>query len=112
MDAQIVGLWGDMRAAGFTEESGFDPHIVTMYLKAAREIAAAEIDIFASRVDPDLPVERRAAMAETASKLMLSVFTVLRMKAEVEAFRRSEETSRQATQLKGSRRPAAAVAEA
>lgn len=88
MDAQIVGIWGDMRAAGFTEETGFDPNIVTMYLKAAREIAAAEIDIFASRVDPKLPVERRATMAETASKLMLSVFTVLRMKAEVEAFRK------------------------
>lgn len=90
MDAQIVAIWGDMRAAGFTEESGFDPNIVTMYLKAAREIASAEIDIFASRVDPALPVERRAAMAETASKLMLSVFTVLRMKAEVEAFARVE----------------------
>lgn len=95
MDAQIVGIWGDMRAAGFTEESGFDPHIVTMYLKAAREIAAAEIDIFASRVDPGLPVERRAAMAETASKLMLSVFTVLRMKAEVDAFGRVEQAARQ-----------------
>lgn len=96
MDAQIVGLWGDMRAAGFTEDTGFDPTIVSLYLKAAREIAAAEIDIFASRVDPGLPVEKRAAMAETASKLMLSVFTVLRMKAEVEAFGRVEASRRDA----------------
>ena len=90
VDAQIVGIWGDMRAAGFTEAEGFDPTIVAMYLKAAREIAAAEIDIFVSRVSPDHPVEKRAAMAETASKLMLNVFTVLRMKAEVDAFRRAE----------------------
>lgn len=90
MDAQIVGIWGDMRAAGFNEAEGFDPHIVSMYLKAAREIAAAEIEIFVSRVNRDTPVEKRAAMAESASKLMLDVFTVLRMKAEVEAFRQAE----------------------
>ncbi|MCC2658418.1 MAG: MerR family regulatory protein [Panacagrimonas sp.] len=94
MDAQIVGLWGDMRAAGFTEERGFDPNIVTMYLKAARDIAAAEIDLFAAHVSRDLPVEQRAAMAETASKLMLGVFTVLRMKAEVEAFARVEQAAK------------------
>lgn len=91
MDAQIVGIWGDMRTAGFTEDEGFDPTIVSLYLKAARDIAAAEIDIFVSRVNPDRPVEKRAAMAESASKLMLSVFTVLRMKAEVDAFRVAEE---------------------
>jgi hypothetical protein len=83
-----------MRAAGFTEERGFDPNIVTMYLKAARDIAAAEIDIFATRVSRELPVEQRAAMAETASKLMLGVFTVLRMKAEVEAFARVEQAAK------------------
>ncbi|TDU32709.1 DNA-binding transcriptional MerR regulator [Panacagrimonas perspica] len=91
MDAQIVGVWGDMRTAGFTEEEGFDPNIVSMYLKAARDLAAAEIDIFVSRVSPDHPVEKRAAMAEVASKLMLNVFTLLRMKAEVESFRQAEE---------------------
>lgn len=91
MDAQIVGIWGDMRAAGFTEDEGFDPNIVSLYLKAAREVADAEIDIFMTRVSRDHPVEKRAAMAEVASKLMLNVFTVLRMKAEVEAFRQAEE---------------------
>ena len=97
MDAQIVGIWGDMRASGFTEESGFDPMtVVSKYLEAARQIAAFEIDLFASRVDRKLPVERRAAMAETASKLMLNVFTILRMKAEVEAFRVAEEAHERA----------------
>lgn len=97
MDAQIVGIWGDMRSAGFTEESGFDPMtVVSKYLDTARQIAAFEIDMFASRVDRKLPVERRAAMAETASKLMLGVFTILRMKAEVEAFRVAEEAHERA----------------
>lgn len=91
MDAQIVVLWGDLRAAGFTEERGFDPTIVSMYLKAARELAFAEIDLFVAHVDPAQPVEVRAAMAEAGSKIMLGVFTVLRMKAEFEAFQRAEE---------------------
>jgi DNA-binding transcriptional MerR regulator len=91
MDAQIVGLWGDLRASGFTEERGFDPNIVAMYVKAARELAFAEIDLFVAHVDPSQPVEERAAMAEAGSKIMLSVFTVLRMKAEFEAFQRAEQ---------------------
>lgn len=93
MDAQIVGLWGDLRAAGYTEERGFDPTIVTMYLKAARELAFAEIGLFLAHVDPRQPVETRAAMAEAGSKIMLSVFTVLRMKAEYEAFQQAEQRS-------------------
>jgi DNA-binding transcriptional MerR regulator len=95
MDAQIVGLWGDLRASGFSEERGFDPTIVSMYLKAARELAFAEIDLFVAHVDPSQPVEVRAAMAEAGSKIMLSVFTVLRMKAEFEAFQQAEQRSRE-----------------
>lgn len=90
MDAQIVGLWGDLRASGYTEARGFDPTIVEMYLKAARELAFREIDLFVSHVDPSQPVEERAAMAEAGSKIMLSVFTILRMKAEYEAFQEAE----------------------
>ncbi len=93
LDAQIVATWGDMRLAGFNEERGFEPEIVSMYIKAARELAAAEIDLFNSRIGADVPVEKRATMAETASKLMLNVFTVLRMKAEIEAFRQAEENA-------------------
>jgi DNA-binding transcriptional MerR regulator len=93
MDAQIVGLWGDLRASGFTEERGFDANIVSMYLKAARELASAEIDLFVAHVDPAQPVEERAAMAEAGSRIMLSVFTVLRMKAEFEAFQQAERRS-------------------
>lgn len=90
MDAQVVGLWGELRAAGFTEERGFDPRTVSMYLKAARELAFAEIGLFQTKIDLALSVEERAAMAEAGSRIMLSVFTVLRMKAEYEAFQQAE----------------------
>ncbi|WP_420468172.1 MerR family transcriptional regulator [Panacagrimonas sp.] len=90
MDAQVVGLWGEARAAGYTEARGFDATTVGMYLKAARELAFAEIELFQNRIEADLPVEERAAMAEAGSRIMLSVFTVLRMKAEFEAFQQAE----------------------
>lgn len=93
MDAQVVGLWGELRAAGYTEARGFDPRTVSMYLKAARELAFAEIELFHNKIDPDLPVEERAAMAEAGSRIMLGVFTVLRMKAEYEAFQQAERRS-------------------
>jgi DNA-binding transcriptional MerR regulator len=91
MDAQIVGLWGDLRASGYTEESGWSPRIVSTYLKMARELAFWEIGLFVKHVDPALPIEERAAMAEAGNKIMLSVFTILRMKAEYEAFQRAEQ---------------------
>lgn len=99
MDAQIIGAWAGMRAAGFTEEEGFDARVMSIYLKAAREIAAAEIDLFVTRVSPDHSVEKRAAMAEAASKLMLNAFTVLRMKAEVDAFRKAEQNVASSSKL-------------
>jgi DNA-binding transcriptional MerR regulator len=92
MDAQIIGFWGEMRAAGFTEEQGYDAGIVALYVNAAREMAAAEIGIFMARVRPSQTVEKQAAMAEAASKLMLNVFAVLRMKAEVAAFTQAAPT--------------------
>lgn len=94
MDAQLVGTWAEMRAAGFTEDIGFDARIVAIYLKAATEMANTEVDIFLTRVPRAYPVEKRAAMADAASKLMLNVFTVLRKKAEVAAFRRGETSSK------------------
>jgi DNA-binding transcriptional MerR regulator len=105
MDAQIVCTWGELRAAGFTEDEGFDARIISIYHKAAEEIAAVEIDLFVSRVNPDYPVEKRAAMAEAGSKLMLNAFTVLRMKAEVAAFRKAEENLRNSQTLGEPSRP-------
>ncbi|WP_293397921.1 MerR family transcriptional regulator [Nevskia sp.] len=88
MDAQIVGCWGDMRAAGFTESEGFDPSIVALHVKAAESLASDEVDSFLSRVSPDYSAEKKAAMAQAGSKVMLSLFTLLRMKATISAFKR------------------------
>lgn len=87
LDAQIVGCWGDMRAAGFTESEGFDPSIVSLHVKAAESLASDEVDSFLSRVSPDYPAAKKAAMAQAGSKVMLSLFTLLRMKATISAFK-------------------------
>jgi DNA-binding transcriptional MerR regulator len=88
LDAQIVDRWADMRAAGFTEDEGFDAGIVALHVEAAAALASAEVDVFLSRVRPEHPPERKAAMAEAGSKVMLDLFTLLRVKATVAAFGR------------------------
>lgn len=88
LDAQIVDHWADMRAAGFTEAEGFDAGIVASHVEAAAALADKEVDIFMTRSRPDRTMEQKAAMADAGSKVMLKLFTLLRMKATVAAFRR------------------------
>jgi DNA-binding transcriptional MerR regulator len=88
VDAQIIGCWGDMRAAGYTEEDGFGPDIVSAHVESAEKLANAEVDIFLSHVPADYPTEKKATMAQAGAKVMLDLFTLLRMKATIAAFGR------------------------
>jgi hypothetical protein len=45
-DAQLLGLWGDMRRAGFTDEQGFGPEVVAMYVESANRLANDEVRRF------------------------------------------------------------------
>jgi DNA-binding transcriptional MerR regulator len=85
-DAQLVALWGQMRAAGFDEAAGFDPKVAAMYVAAARSLAQAEVRTFLQIVGGRMGEERAAALAQTALSLMLDFFGHLRMKAVLEAF--------------------------
>jgi DNA-binding transcriptional MerR regulator len=89
IDAQIVAYWGDMRATGFTEEAGFTPELVSMHVDSAQRLAKDEVDAFMSRVSPEYSAEDKAAMAQAGSKITLELFTLLRLKATVEAFKRA-----------------------
>src|SRR5262249_49418672 len=88
LDAQIVGLWGDMRAAGFTEELGFDAELVSIYVGRAKDLANAEIAAYLARV-AHFPTEKKAEWAQVGLPLTMKLFSLLRMKAALEAFRRS-----------------------
>ena len=89
VDAQIVGIWGDMRAYGFNEELGFDANLVALYVDRAKDLAFAEIEAYLARV-PHFPREKKADWAQPGLSMMLNIFSLLRMKAAIEAFRKIE----------------------
>lgn len=90
-DAQLLGLWGDMRAAGFDEANGFDADVVEMYVRAANALAGEEITRFLARVTGRVDEEKAAEMARTAVSTMQAFFGMLRMKAVLAEIRRQTE---------------------
>lgn len=90
VDAQIICTWGDMRAAGFNEELGFDANLVSIYVGRARDLAKAEIAAYLERV-PHFPKEKKADWAQPGLALMGNIFSLLRMKADISEFRGIDE---------------------
>ncbi|MGQ0622526.1 MAG: MerR family transcriptional regulator [Panacagrimonas sp.] len=88
VDAQIVGTWGDMRAAGFTEELGFDAGLASIYVDRAKDLAKAEIAAYLERVT-HFPKEKKAEWAQPGLTLMGNIFSLLRMKAAIGEFRKT-----------------------
>jgi len=41
-DTRLVTIWGEMRNAGFTEEAGFTPRMLTFYLDPSNDVASRE----------------------------------------------------------------------
>lgn len=87
-DAQIVMLWGQMRAAGFDEAHGFTPAVLRFYVEAAQALAGREVSEFLRILAGAGTGETEAAaMAQAATTLMLPFFGHLRTKAVLAAFR-------------------------
>lgn len=86
-DAQLVALWGDMRAAGFTEQLGFEPSVARMYVDAARRLARAEVRAFLEGLAGREETAPAAAMVDAALATMLAFFGLLRTRAVLDAFR-------------------------
>lgn len=86
LDAQIVGVWGDMRAAGFNEKLGFDASLSSIYVDRADDLARTEITAFLERVT-DFPREKKAEWAQAGLTCMLSLFSMLRLKAALRQIR-------------------------
>ena len=80
-DARLIEIWGQIRAVGFVEETGFPPENIGFYLQAAEEVAAAEARVFLQHSGGRIAEERAAAMLQTALQLMLDFFGLLRLKA-------------------------------
>jgi len=68
-------------------EDGFNAGIVSIHVNAADELAKAEVSAFLSQFSPTHSVEHKAAMAQAGSKITLSLFSLLRMKATMNALK-------------------------
>jgi DNA-binding transcriptional MerR regulator len=79
-DARLVSIWSEMRQAGFTDEIGFPPEIVTFYTDPAEQVAEREAALFLERVEGKISEEDAAAMLQIALRLMLDFFGLIRMK--------------------------------
>ena len=87
VDAQLVTLWGDMRAAGFTEERGFSPAVVKLHVDAADKLAKTEVKVFLANLAGREAEAPAARMADAALSTMLAFFGLVRTRAVLEEFR-------------------------
>jgi len=88
IDAELVGLWGDMRAAGYTEELGFTPDILKLHVEAAQSLAHEELRIFLAHMSGQRPEDPTADMAGAALKHLLGFFGLIRVKTVLDDLRR------------------------
>lgn len=86
LDAELLGIWGGMRAAGFSEENGFAPAVLKHYLECANDLAAREVGAFLDIVTGRLDEAQAATLAVEALNRMLPFFGLLRTKAVLREF--------------------------
>lgn len=80
-DMQLLALWSQMRAAGFSEANGFNPEVVDMYVQSANALAHVEVRRFLSIIQGRMDEPLAAELARTAIRVMIDFFGLLRMKA-------------------------------
>ena len=80
-DAQLVLLWGQMRASGFVEDLNFRPEMLGFYTKASEFVAGWEARTFLERTRGQVDVDHAVEMLEQALPIMLNFFGILRKKA-------------------------------
>lgn len=90
IDAQLVSLWGDMRAAGFTEELGFRPEVCELHVQAAQALAREELKIFLAHMTGQRHEDPAADMAQAALTHLLSFFGLIRVKTVLDDLRSRE----------------------
>lgn len=104
-DTRLVTLWGEMRAAGFTEAAGFPPEILSYYLQPAEFIAEREATLFLERTEGKIDEAEAAAMLQVALRLMLDFFGLLRMKAFLRRIHRDDPAPQPAPRTRKAKGP-------
>lgn len=88
LDAQILGLWADMRAAGFSRGLGFEGDVFAEDIKRAQDIAKQDVRNFLSRVQGRLDEVSAAAMAQRGMELSHALRGLFYVKAILAELRR------------------------
>ena len=83
-DSRLVTIWGEMRAAGYTEDLDFSPEILSFYKEPAVAVARQESRLFLERTSGKIDEENAAAMFQSGIRLMIDFFNLLRTKALLE----------------------------
>lgn len=80
IDAQLLSLWGEMRAAGFDERLGFTAEVCRMHVEAAETLAHTELQVFLRHTRGQQAEDSAADMAQAALTHMLGFFGLIRLK--------------------------------
>lgn len=89
-DARLVTIWSEMRQAGFTEERGFTPDMLSYYLVPAEMVAANEASLFLARVEGQISEETAAAMLQVGLRQMADFWGLIRLKRFLAKIHRDE----------------------
>ncbi len=76
--ARIVELLAELRRVGFTDELGFGPDSLGLYVETVRSLVREELRVFARGVTGRAASERVSAMAEAAIEILNQVIGVMR----------------------------------
>ena len=89
-DARLVTIWSEMRQAGFTEERGFTPEMLSYYIEPAEMVAANEASLFLERVEGRITEETAAAMLQVGLRQMADFWGLIRLKRFLAKIHRDE----------------------
>jgi DNA-binding transcriptional MerR regulator len=76
-DVRLIETWARLRDAGFTEDLGFRPEDLRLYVDMVRWLVREEVRLFTSCVTGKVASDRSAAMVEAAIELVSQLIGTL-----------------------------------
>ena len=77
-DAEIIELWGRMRRAGFTDELGFTPEMVSLYVEVVEWLTREEVKLFSRLLADKVDDASVRSMAEVGVEVGNRVLGLMR----------------------------------
>lgn len=80
-NARIVALWGNLHAAGFTEDIGYPTEIWALYARFVADLAEEEARIFYGNLEETMDQAEAASLAADGIRIMNEMMPLLRTNA-------------------------------